>query len=53
MLGWALVMPLSLSLFCSYLSHGPVNNAGKTHWFAKLVIGVIQTLVCHEFPYLE
>ena len=38
-LGWALVMQLSLSHFCSckqLLVHIPVSNPSKTHWLTKL-----------------
>lgn len=49
MLGWTLVMWLSLSRFCSYkwpLTQTPVSNL----WFTKLNLGVIHTLVCIGRP---
>jgi hypothetical protein len=43
MLQWPLVMQLCLSHFCSCevpLTHTPVSNPNKTHWFAKLNFGL-------------
>lgn len=53
MKGVDLVVQLSLSHFCackSLLTRIPVCNPNKTHWFIKLDLGCISTLVYRGFP---
>lgn len=52
MLGWAWLMQPSLSHFCSGkrpLTLLPINSPSKTHWFPKLDLSSILTLICCWF----
>lgn len=48
-IGWALVMQMSLSIFCSYklpLTHSHISSSSKTHQFTKLnVAGILLSVI--------